>query len=890
LGALVLRRALRAGLTVLTPTAEHAALLYDAVERAHRDGGDLVWPTPRIREFGSWLRELHARRQLLSRSATEGANDFAALRCLSDIEERELWREVVQDSPLADAFLEPAGAALAARRARGVMAAHGIPLAALADQPSEEAQALADWIRHFDQRCRALGCVAKDALLASFAGAPEPVTWIESPSWQPVPRRWLQSHAGAALVNPPRPESPSPGTVVKADGAAAELAALAEWAARRASSAEPFRAWICVPDLAGRREELRDALDAALAPQSFSLSATPGRRPYALAGGSPLAEHASVRAALDLLALATGVVRFERFSALVRAPEYHGSSLETSRAAALDVLLRTRAPSEQGLPAWLALTERLAKEHSFEPPEVLGRLRAALALLDALAGEHPLSHWVPIWLTAFEAGPWCHRARWSSGEHQAAERLRELLSTLASGDRLYGRRSRRSAEQLLAAAARATSFQAQTGIPPIWVSGALVDPWLDFNALWITGLSADRWPPPAEPVPLLPIGLQRQFSVVTSSADTQLAAARELQSRWARRAPLLQFSYARASAGNARDATASPLLHGAQPSSLGAEPQPHWQHAHARAPVLESIRDERGPPLAAREHPRGVASLRAQSQCAFRGFATTRLRADPLELPEPGFNASERGQLVHGVLELVWGELQSSAALGELAPEALQSLLERGITRALARVCMQRDPGPRWRARERSRLLSLMQRWLEVEAGREAFVVEGLEPGRDVMALAGIEFACRIDRIDRLADGARVLIDYKTGTKKRDWCGDRPDDPQLPLYGLLYAERLVAVAYGQVNAADCRFIAESERAGVFGPRSDATTLEGTANFQALLALWRRRLEQLAADLGSGWAQVAPTPQACERCGLQGLCRIPGSGTGSDGDAASDVHA
>jgi hypothetical protein len=297
------------------------------------------------------------------------------------------------------------------------------------------------------------------------------------------------------------------------------------------------------------------------------------------------------------------------------------------------------------------------------------------------------------------------------------------------------------------------------------------------------------------------------------------------------------------------------LLHGAQPSSLGAEPQPHWQHAHARAPVLESIRDERGPPLAAREHPRGVASLRAQSQCAFRGFATTRLRADPLELPEPGFNASERGQLVHGVLELVWGELQSSAALGELAPEALQSLLERGITRALARVCMQRDPGPRWRARERSRLLSLMQRWLEVEAGREAFVVEGLEPGRDVMALAGIEFACRIDRIDRLADGARV-----------------------------------AVAYGQVNAADCRFIAESERAGVFGPRSDATTLEGTANFQALLALWRRRLEQLAADLGSGWAQVAPTPQACERCGLQGLCRIPGSGTGSDGDAASDVHA
>jgi probable DNA repair protein len=869
---------------VLTPTAEHAALLYDAIERAHREAGDLVWSTPRIREFGSWLREQHARRQLVFASGAEGVNGIATLRGLNDIEERELWREVVRESPQADAFLEPSGAALAARRARAVMSAYAIPLTALADQASDEALALADWIRRFDRRCRDLGCVANEALLGSFQRTPEPCTWIESPSWQPVARRWLQTHAGAALVHATRREAPASIRVLEADGAAAEIAALAEWAARGLRSASPMRAWICVPDLLSRRDELIDAFDAALAPQRYALADSGGRPAYALTGGTPLAEHASVRAALELLALATGVVSFERFSARLRAPEYQGSLLETSRAAALDVLLRSRAPSEQGLPAWLALAERLAREQSLESPEVLGRLRAALAALDSLTGEHPLSRWVPTWVAAFEAGPWCHRARWASGEYQAADRLRELLSTLASGDGLYGRRSRPSAERLLAAAARDTSFQAQTGIPPIWVSGALVDPWLDFDALWITGLSADRWPPPAEPVPLLPIALQRQFGVLAASADTQLVAARELQSRWARRAPVLRFSYARASTGAARAAVASPLILGAELSGEPGEPQPHWRHVHAHAPELELLRDDTGPPLGAGEALRGVASLRAQSQCAFRGFAVTRLRADPLQRPEPGFSASERGQLVHGVLELVWGELQSSAALAALAPEALQSLLERGITRALARVCAQRDPGPRWRARERPRLLALLQRWLEVERGRADFVVEGLEPGRDVMALAGLEFPCRIDRIDRLADGARVLIDYKTGAKTRDWCGERPDDPQLPLYGLLYADRLVAVAYAQVNAADCRFIAESERAGVFGPRSDVTALEGAANFHDLLALWRQRLERLAADLGRGWAQVAPTPQACERCGLQGLCRIPGSAAALVADA------
>ncbi len=873
---------LRGGLTVVTPTAEHAALLYDAAERAHRDAGKLVWPTPRIREFGSWLREQHARRQLLAGSQTDAV---AALRGLSDIEERELWREVVRDSPQADAFLEPAGAALAARRARSVMAAHGIPVSALAEHASDEALALADWIHRFDRRCRMLGCVANDALLASFPGPPEPLAWIESPSWQPVARRWLHMHAGAPLENARRGESPTQGRLVHADGVAAELAALAEWAGRRLASGSPFRAWICVPDLAARRDELGDALDARLVPQGYALSGPEGhRRPYALAGGTPLAEHSSVRAALDLLDLATGVVPFERFSACLRAPEYHGSSLETSRTAALDVLLRTRAPSEQSLPAWLALAERLAQELELGVPEVLTRLRAALAALDALGGEQPLSRWAPIWVSAFEAGPWFHRARWSSGEHQAAERLRELFSTLAAGDSLYGRRSRQSAERLLGAAARDTSFQAQTGIPPIWVSGTLVDPWLDFDALWITGLSEERWPPRAEPVPLVPISLQRQFGVLAASAETQLAAARDLQSRWARRAPVLHFSYARTSAGAARAAVASPLLLGMPSSPDTADPQPHWRHAQAQAPVFEVLRDDSGPPLAADESLRGVASLRAQSHCAFRGFAVTRLRADPLERPAPGFSASERGQLVHGVLELVWGELQNSAALAALAPAALQSLLERGITRALARVCVQRDPGPRWRARERPRLLALLQRWLEVERRREAFVVEGLEPGRDVMALAGLEFSCRIDRIDRLADGARVLIDYKTGTKTRDWCGERPDDPQLPLYGLLYADRLVAVAYAQVNAADCRFVAESERAGVFAPRSDVTSLEGSANFQDLLALWRQRLERLAADLARGWAQVAPTPKACDRCGLQSLCRIPGSGV------AADAHA
>jgi RecB family exonuclease len=160
-----------------------------------------------------------------------------------------------------------------------------------------------------------------------------------------------------------------------------------------------------------------------------------------------------------------------------------------------------------------------------------------------------------------------------------------------------------------------------------------------------------------------------------------------------------------------------------------------------------------------------------------------------------------------------------------------------------------------------------------VERQREPFAVERLEQGRQPARHAGVEFACRIDRVDRLRDGARVLIDYKTGLSDADWRGPRPDNPQLPVYALQYAERLVAVAYGQVNAADSRFVAESERAGVFEPRQRRSKLEGFGSFGELLGVWSARIERLAAELAAGRAEVAPTLQACATCHLQGLCRI-----------------
>lgn len=863
---------MRAGRTVLAPDPELARALFAAVERAHAEAGELVWATPRVRDFSSWLREQHALRA------------EAELRCLSDLEERELWRAAVEESVYAERFVEPQGAARAAQRAARVMADYGIPAAALESVGGDEAEALADWRRRFEQRCAELGCLPGSALLRSFARPPEPIAWIESPAWRPLARRWLQQHAGPPLAAP-AVGPPSRPVVFDAGNAAAELAALADWARRGLAADAQFRAWICVPDLRTRRAEIADAFDAALAPQRFALGDTLGQPAYALAGGPPLADYAPVRAALELLRVAGGLVTFDRFSACLRSPEYAATPADATRAAALDLALRRDAPSELRGGEWLRRAAHTLERRALARPSVLVHLDAALTLLDTGRGSQPMSRWASLWQQAFDAGPWVHRERWSSGEYQAATRLRELLAELAAGERVYGHRARAGAERILATAARDTPFQPQTGIPPIWVSGAWSDPWLAYDALWITGLAEDVWPAPVAPVPLLPLELQREFGVPTASAAGQLRTARELQERWAARARSWVVSFAKAKA--ARHSGLSPLvatIHSGAPGAgsqqgdgmppvATATPQPHWRFALERAPVLERLDDERGPPLTATERTHGTQSLSAQSQCAFRGFALTRLGAEPLRRPTPGFSNEQRGELVHAALEHIWRQLQSSAQLAASPPAARLALVEQSVERALAAVCARRDPGERWRVRERRRLVTLLLAWLEVEGRRAPFTVEQLEPER-VIRCAGLEFHVRVDRVDRLADGARVVIDYKSGTPTRDWRGERPDSLQLPVYALLYAQDLVAAAYGQVHARVCGFVAEAERDGVFAPASKATALEGCASFPELLAVWSRRIEAVAAALAAGGAEVAPTPQACRRCELQGFCRIP----------------
>jgi hypothetical protein len=172
-----------------------------------------------------------------------------------------------------------------------------------------------------------------------------------------------------------------------------------------------------------------------------------------------------------------------------------------------------------------------------------------------------------------------------------------------------------------------------------------------------------------------------------------------------------------------------------------------------------------------------------------------------------------------------------------------------------------------------------MQRWLEVEKDRGAFVV--VENEYDVVVrLAGLELNGTIDRIDELADGTLLLIDYKTGRSgKGDWLPQlRIVDPQLPAYAVTMDVLPGGVTFARLRPDDLKYNGLSDRStdidGIVELSRERRTYKAIASWDGLLAGWRSALTALADDFKQGVAVVDPRkPTVCGSCHLTSLCRI-----------------
>ncbi len=872
------------------------ARLAQTLRRTPPSAGCSVWRTPQALTPAQWLAALADEARL---------GGLAELpQALDPFAEQLLWEQVIAGTLDGAAELfDIRGMAASAAEAHALCQVWklvpGGPLAA------EEVRRFAAWQQAFEQRCRQGGWrdvaglhLAVIGLIETGAFAlPAEVCLIGFDRPTPLEQRLAAALRAQGVVTEfraffrvDRSSPPASPTLHACADIEAECAAAVAWVAQRQAAAPDCRLAIVAPDLAAVRERLAYRLEDVLHPALIRPDGAELPRCFNFSLGQPLGEQPLVRVALDALGLGGGAkLEQARLSALLLTPGWSADVGEADARARLDLVLRRELPYFTSLLALLRLGQRHAEAGTCDCPRTLAALQAMQHVLVAAPRRQPPSAWAGVFRAALQALGWPGERALSSREFQARQAFAETLDHFAAFDRLLGMVTQAEALRRLSQLCTQRIFQPETrGQPAVQILGVLESAGLQFDGLWVMGMNDDQWPPAPRPNPLLPAEALRAAGAAHASAEVELAFARAVQARLRETAPEQHFSYALADGSRLR--RPSPLLADLSeptPAAMPELPGTLAQTLASAAEALLAVDDAIGPPVAAGERVSGGSwLLRAQAICPAWAFYQYRLGAEAMDTPVEGLDPAARGTLVHAALEAFWRALGSSAALAALDAAALASAIDTAVAAALAGFeSERRSPLPaRFRQLESARLQRLLARWLAVEAARGLpFEVLACEAPAEV-EIEGIRVRMVVDRIDRLADGRQVIIDYKTGASidTRNWAEARITEPQLPIYAALVNDAVAAVVFAKVLLDKPAFAGVAEEKdilpGVQGLDEEKRKLfpaERFPDWPAVVAHWRTALLSVAGEVREGVAAVRFADEIdLKYCDVLPLLRLP----------------
>lgn len=841
--------------------------------------GASAWPTPSIRVLDDWLFE---------NWQWHLAHDADTPDLLGDDQELLLWEQVIRRRSAHDdgrVLLQLAGTARAARRTWRRVHDWCLDWERLRAHRSADTEAFLGWAGAARVVLDDRRWLTTAELPAYLAARPEawmpanggPMWWMGFDALPPAHRcLWelLQDH-GCPQVRFDNAGKENSGPVVtECADAEEEWYRIARWA-RTELDADPRQSLgVVCPDLGRHRDRIEEILEEVLHPE---LAWRPdAARSFHLSLGRPLPEYPVVNTALDLLRWTQRRIPFDVVSRVLRSPYPGGADVESDNRVRFELSLRARQQETFSLKRLGVLARR---EAGLDRLEALFAVASRIELPDRAApGE-----WAAVFTDWLRAFGWPGDRPQNSHEFQTVTAWREQLSVFASLGTVQNQWSLGEALKKLVSLTAMRVLQFHDDQAPLQVMGATEASGLWFDKLWLADMSDAVWPPPAQPDPFIPVSLQKACGMPDASAQTVLERTRVRTDNLLAGAGELRVSFA------ARDAEVpaalSPLFHPDQVESAIADDTYPGRVAQllAAAPPLEAVEDRRAPPLVGDIQRGGVGLVADQARCPFQALAHHRLRARELPEVTPGLSAMERGILVHRVAHAVWERLESLEALHALDDAARRELVADCVTVVLERRYTESSFQKRFLEIEAHRLEVLILEWLALETRRDPFRVAATELETRV-TIGGVEFRVRVDRIDELPDGRRLIIDYKTGQLApiREWIEPRTEEPQLPMYALSVDEEIAALALAGLRRGECELRGVGEGAGVPASLKPVSEL-GCADMAGLKSRWRSALGGLVDEHRRGVADVDPkTPQTCRLCDAMSLCRIferTGSGNG-----------
>ena len=871
-----LREGHGARVTVLTPNRRLARSLQRDFDRLQQSRGLVTWETADVLSFGTWVQRFWD-------DALFSEAGAATPVLLTGAQEQALWEEAIAGTRHAATLFSSVPAAAQCREAWQL--AHGwrLSLDAVA-YPNEDARAFLDWSARYERATRE-GRQTDAARLPDVVIPLLPLAALRKPAVVVLfgfdivtaqTRDFLDALAALGCDVLEAAAAPQAASVNRVELVEAkdEVEAAARWARSRLEQGAR-RIGVVVPDLGARRSQLQRTFATVMQP-GYLLAPEGAVLPFDISLGKALAEFPIVADALLILAMAGPDTAFEDASRVIRSPFIAGGEAELGVRARLDARLRRRATPSIGLDA---LVRMCKSERAPRAPVLVDRLERLTAFRKSdLFVAKAASEWARSFSDALRLAGFPGERALDSAEHQALDKWHELLAEFATLERVTGKMGFVAARQRLHAMARDTVFQPEARDVPIQVMGILESAGQEFDHLWIMGLTDKAWPLPARPAPFIPVRLQREAGIPQADPVSSLELDRRITRGWMGSAAEVVVSHARMEKES--ELSPSPLITSialAPIEDLAIPAVGTLRDAMRGSAAIETLQDGTAPVLETASRTGGTRLFKDQAACPFRAMAHHRLRSEPLETPRPGLDARDRGTLVHEMMRAVWKSIETRDRLLAMDDAALQPLLAACADEAIASFRGRALDG-RFGQLERVRLVKLAREWLDLERRRGDFKVVATEEKRE-MSFGGITVNVRLDRLDRIDNGLAV-IDYKTGAcRTSDWMGERPEEPQVPMYASSLDEGVAVVAFAVVKSGDSKFRGISR---VAEPIPNVCTIDKDRagkklyqNWDHLVGGWRVALDAIGRGFAEGDARVDPKrgPATCENCDQQMFCRI-----------------
>ena len=844
------------GVTVITATQRLARYLVSESAQYRSS----VSRFPKILSLEAWLRQEW-------RQQAETREPLSRLLISSEID--ALWREVIsqyESQTNTFSLLQPEAAAALAARCRASLKDHRIPVASEQVRTSfaseSDTACFLKWLDRLDIRLKHEDWVMPEdlpELIANDKRAQDSEVWFLSEE-APVPSvesalsnrfrvvRWFHSTSVdddiSTMAYPTRD---------------AEIAAAAKWGFRQHEEGKVSA--IVLADYQRDRPLLEHELRELFGSSDQEFTALPVN----FSRGTELAKVPMFRDALLLLGLIVQDLGRAELTALLRSPFF--GWLDTDRNDKATVIAHLFNSKRAGFELRHVL-EALGKVVPKSPLETA----LSVARVDRLSSLRlSACEWRDRVSSLLQTAGWPSASGLDSVEYQQLQLVDRLFDQIEANSLDHEPYPLTLFVSRLRSVLSTALFQPQTEVGKLQVMSLADTTGLSFEAIRIVGATSESLPSKPSLLSFIPWEICRYYQISKIDEEAHEKVAARLIGQLSSVGEVT-CTYHRVSDGTAKLASRfCDLSHEEAPSNARTD--------KGIVVPLESIDDSVGLTTnLPNQQAGGVSLLEQQASCPLKAHLHHKLGIKPLEDKAEGLTPGERGGVLHEALKHLFSSLENSDQIKALTAADREVLIEAAADAAARglKASVRERVGLSTLDLECQRLNGVLATWLELEGKRDSsFTVELSEEPLE-WECDGLNLSLKVDRVDRLSTGQRIVIDYKSsaGQTATDWSQSPLKSPQLPCYSQVIAN-VETIAIGQVSMNEPVYLTLGADIGLddADKRSKkAMDRAGVSELSDLKEQWLADLRSLVSAFIDGSAVPTPSPSACRYCHYTAICR------------------